>query len=92
MFVISISTVPKKLFIGYVCLQDVKNPDGLSWDERKTQRLSQEENAFDSDHYLCDFFEPEDIEHMWTSKSIWSRGRTKIFNGGRSEIEKAFVP
>ena len=65
----------------------MKNPDSLSWDERKTQRLAQEENAFDSDHYLCDFFEPEDIEHMWTSKSIWSRGKTKIFNGGHSEIE-----
>ncbi len=53
---------------------DVKNPDSLTWEERRSQRLASEDVAFDSDHYLCDLFEAENVEFMWKAKSRWNKG------------------
>jgi hypothetical protein len=72
-------------------LQDVKNPDSLTWEERKTQRLTLEEGAFNSDHYLCNLFETEDIEYMWTSKSIWSRGKISDKNAVMCALNRYVV-
>ena len=40
---------------------DVKNPDTLSVKERKRKRLEKEEEDFDSDHYLSELHEPDDV-------------------------------
>jgi len=40
---------------------DVKNPDSLSIFERKSIRLEQENKEFNSDHYLSDLYEPDDV-------------------------------
>ena len=40
---------------------DVKNPDGLSLKERKRMRLEREDKDFNSDHYLSDLYEPDDV-------------------------------
>ena len=58
---------------------DVKNPDSLTWEERRSQRLASEDAAFDSDHYLCDLFEAENVEFMWKAKSRWNKGSFELF-------------
>ena len=53
---------------------DIKDPDSKTWLERRKQRLDLEDSDFNSDHYLCDLFEAEDLEHLWDSESTWSKG------------------
>ena len=40
---------------------DVKNPDSIPNDERKRLRVEKETKDFDSDHYLSDLYEPDDV-------------------------------
>ena len=40
---------------------DVKNPGQLSLKQRSEQQLELEAKHFNADHYLCDFFEPDEI-------------------------------
>jgi len=42
--------------------------------ERRSRRLELEASDFDSDHYLCDLYESESLEHVWNSNSFWFRG------------------
>ena len=40
---------------------DIKNPDSKDSDTRRKESVEKEDDDFDSDHYLSDLFEPDDI-------------------------------
>ncbi len=45
-------------------LLDLKAPDGLTHRQRREQAEAKEAEKFDSDHYLCDLYESEEIDHL----------------------------
>ena len=67
---------------------DIKDPDSKTWLERRKQRLDLEDSDFNSDHYLCDLFEAEDLEHLWDSESTWSKGSPflRLYDMARSTL------
>ncbi len=45
-------------------LLDLKGPDALTHRQRREQAEAKEAEKFDSDHYLCDLYESEEIDHL----------------------------
>ena len=54
---------------------DVKNPDSLTRAERRSRRLEFEDSDFDSDHYLCDLFELDELDYFCSSMPPWLKGK-----------------
>ena len=49
-----------KLLEEFKEILDLKEPEKLSLKDRRTERLNLEQKDFNSEHYLCDLFEPDD--------------------------------
>ena len=49
-----------KLLEEFKEILDLKESEKLSLKDRRTERLSLEQKDFNSEHYLCDLFEPDD--------------------------------
>ena len=45
-------------------LLDIKDPDSLTHRQRREAAEATEAAKFDSDHYLCDLYESEEIDHI----------------------------
>ena len=45
-------------------LLDIANPDGQTHRQRRQAAEAKEAAKFDSDHYLCDLYESDEIDHL----------------------------
>lgn len=50
---------------------DLKNADGVSENERKKERIKDENDNFDDDHYLADLYQLDMIGHLINFKPEW---------------------
>ena len=63
----------KNLLDEFGLLLDVKNPDAKSHRERLLERQKMEAASFDSDHYLCDLYETEEINEILAYETDWRK-------------------
>ena len=61
---------------------DVKNPDELTAAQRREVRREMESACFDSDHYLCDLFESDEVLRLAGNKSLWQ----KVLDGEEAAV------
>jgi len=63
----------KNLLDEFELLLDVKNPDSKSLEVRLRERREMETTSFDSDHYLCDLYETEEINTILSYQTSWNK-------------------
>lgn len=69
---------------------EIKNPDGLSFDERKSLQETKELADFCDDHYLADLMmEPDELQNILSFKPFWLNS-TFTLNDSHQNILKSF--
>ena len=49
----------------------IKDPDSKTLPERRLEREENEKLNFDEDHYLCDLYQSDQIDHLLGFKTTW---------------------
>lgn len=69
---------------------EVKNPDDLSFEKRKSMQMAKELSDFCDDHYLADLMmEPEELRDIIDFKPFWLEAKY-ILNDSQKEVLKSF--
>ncbi|ORZ09506.1 box H/ACA snoRNP assembly protein Shq1 [Absidia repens] len=54
-------------------INSVWGPEKSNSESRRVDRLEQENNKFDEDHYAMDYINQEEIQHLLQYKTIWAK-------------------
>ncbi|KAI8090011.1 SHQ1 protein-domain-containing protein [Halteromyces radiatus] len=56
----------------------VREPEKSNMESRRNDRLEQENNKFDEDHYAMDYINQDEMQHVLQYKTIWAKELKRI--------------
>ncbi|KAI8343923.1 SHQ1 protein-domain-containing protein [Chlamydoabsidia padenii] len=59
-------------------INSVREPEKSNTESRRMDRLEQEDNKFDEDHYAMDYINQDEMEHIIKYKTIWAKELKRI--------------
>lgn len=70
---------------------EIKNPDDLDFEKRKSLQVAKELADFCDDHYLADLFsEPDELQNILDFKPFWLNIKCFTLNNSQKDILKSF--